>query len=134
MVGSGIQVNRWTGEPEEFTKKFRNELSNKKVALFVCCGSASLSKSNRLEEANEMKSKYLDQKSAQFGVMPIALGYFGGVINYNKTPWWAKRAMEVDRPRIEATFNPTEPGVYDLRDWDEIRSWAKELATKAINS
>lgn len=81
-----------------------------------------------------MKSKYLDQKAAQLGVMPIALGYFGGVVNYNNTQWWAKRAMEVDRTRMETTFNPTEPGVYDLQDWDAIRSWATELPTKTINS
>jgi len=28
-------------------------------------------------------------------------------------------------------FNETEPDQYDLRDWDEIRSWAKELAKKS---
>jgi len=28
-------------------------------------------------------------------------------------------------------FKEVEPGVYDLRDWDEIRSWTKELAKKA---
>jgi len=58
------------------------------------------------------------------------LGLFGGVYNYNKEPWWAKKALEADRPRIEAAFKETQPGVYDARDWNAIRSWAKELAQK----
>jgi menaquinone-dependent protoporphyrinogen oxidase len=41
VVGSGIQINRWTGEPEDFLKKFQKELASKKVGLFVNCGSAA---------------------------------------------------------------------------------------------
>src|SRR4030042_5582523 len=41
IVGSGIQINKWTSEPEKFLKKFQKELAKKKVVLFVCCGSAS---------------------------------------------------------------------------------------------
>jgi hypothetical protein len=55
---------------------------------------------------------------------------FGGVYNYNKTPWWAKRFMETDRPRIEAAYKETQPGIYDTRDLDTIRGWAKELAQR----
>jgi menaquinone-dependent protoporphyrinogen oxidase len=40
IVGSGIQINKWTGKPEKFLKKFQKELAKKKVALFVCCGSS----------------------------------------------------------------------------------------------
>jgi menaquinone-dependent protoporphyrinogen IX oxidase len=53
---------------------------------------------------------------------------FGGVYNYNKTPWYAKKAMEAERPKIAAAYKETQPGVYDTRDWNAIRSWAKELA------
>jgi len=63
IVGSGIQVNRWTKEPEKFLKKFQRELAKKKVALFVCCSSAqplkeekNLKKLKRLEE-NILKKK-----------------------------------------------------------------------------
>lgn len=40
IVGSEIQMGRWTKEAEKFLKKFRKELRKKKVALFVCCGRA----------------------------------------------------------------------------------------------
>jgi menaquinone-dependent protoporphyrinogen oxidase len=39
VVGSGIRMGGWTKEPERFLDKFQQELSHKRVALFVCCGS-----------------------------------------------------------------------------------------------
>jgi len=77
-----------------------------------------------------LKNKYLNEKAAKFGLEPIALGFFGGVYNYNKVPWWAKKAMEADRQRVEASAKQKEPGVYDTRNWNIIRGWAKEVAQK----
>jgi hypothetical protein len=35
------------------------------------------------------------------------------------------------RSRLEKDgFKEPPPGVYELRDWEEIRGWAKELAGK----
>jgi hypothetical protein len=37
------------------------------------------------------------------------------------------------KPQLEKDgFQEVQPGVYELRDWDEIRKWARELAAKAI--
>ncbi len=129
IVGSGILINKWTGEPEDFLKKHQKELATKKLALFVCCGSAS---SDKPEELAEAKRKYLDEKAAKYNLQPIALGLFGGVYNFNKVPWYAKKAMDMDKPRIQAAFKETQPGIYDTRDWTAIRTWAKELAEKAV--
>jgi menaquinone-dependent protoporphyrinogen oxidase len=125
VVGSGILINRWTSEPEDFLKKFQKELPTKKLALFVCCGSAS---ANEPETAAKAKQKYLHEKASKYKLQPVALGLFGGVYNYNKEPWYAKKAMEMDRPRVQAKFKETALGIYDTRDWDAIRSWAKALA------
>jgi len=127
VVGSGIQINRWTSEPEGFIKKFQKELARKQVALFVCCGSAAQPTTTPPEEVAKAKTKYLDEKAAQYHLQPVALGFFGGVYNYNKVPWWGKKAMEADRPRVEATYKETQPGIYDTRDWNAIRNWTKEL-------
>jgi menaquinone-dependent protoporphyrinogen IX oxidase len=131
VVGSGILINKWTSEPEKFLKKFQKELTRKKVALFVCCGSASYATMAQPEVAAKAKRKYLEEKAVQYNLQPVALGFFGGVYNYNKEPWWAKKAMEAERSKIEAAYKETQPGVYDTRDWNAIRSWAKELAQKA---
>ena len=129
LVGSGIQINKWTGEPEKFLKKFKKDLARKKVALFVCCGSASQITPDP-QATEKAKRKYLDEKAAQYNLQPVALGFFGGVYNYNKEPWWAKKALEADRPRVEAAYKETHPGVYDTRDWNAIRCWAKKLVQK----
>jgi len=131
VVGSGIQINRWTGEPENFLKEFQKDLARKKAALFVSCGSASQAiNGGKPETAEKAKTKYLDEKAAKYNLQPVALGFFGGVYNYNKAPWWAKKALEAERPKIEAAYKETQPGIYDTRDWNAIRSWAKELAQK----
>lgn len=128
IVGSGIQMHRWTSEPEDFLKKHQKELATKKLALFVCCGSAT--DKNKPEAAERARSKYLEEKAAKYNLHPVALGLFGGVYNYNNVPWYAKKAMEMDRPRVAAAYKETEPGVYDTRDWNAIRVWAEELAKK----
>jgi menaquinone-dependent protoporphyrinogen IX oxidase len=129
VVGSGILFNRWTSEPEKFLQKFQKELAKKKVALFVCCGSASQAlNEGKPDIAENARKKYLEEKGAKYSLQTVALGLFGGVYNFNKTPWYAKKAMKMERPRIEAAYKETQPGVYDTRDWNAIRSWAKELA------
>ena len=128
VVGSGILINRWTGEPEKFLRKFQKELARKKVAFFVSCGSASQALGGKPEAMTKARGKYLEEKAAQYNLQPVALGFFGGVYDFNKVPWWAKKAMEGERLKIKAAYKETQPGVYDTRDWDAIESWAKELA------
>jgi menaquinone-dependent protoporphyrinogen oxidase len=132
IVGSGILFHKWTSEPEKLLKKFQKELTTKKLALFVCCGSASQAlNEDKPDIAEKARKRYLEEKAVQYNLQPVALGLFGGVYNYNKEPWYAKKAMEMDRPRIEAAYKEIQPGIYDTRDWNAIRSWAKELAQKA---
>jgi len=132
IVGSGMQVDRWTGEPEDFLKKFQKELAKKKVALFVSSGAQALFEHEGKPEAiGRARRKYLEEKAAKYNLQPVSLGLFGGVWDYNKKPWWAGKFMEANRQKIEAAgFKETKPGVYDTRDWNAIRSWAKELAQK----
>jgi menaquinone-dependent protoporphyrinogen oxidase len=131
VVGSGIQINRWTKEPEKFLKKFQKELTKKKVALFVCCGSAQPidEKEDKATTIENARTKYLEEKAAKYNLQPIALGLFGGVYNFNKMSWFFRKTMSAVKPQLEeAGVKQTEPGLYDTRDMDAIRSWAKELA------
>ncbi len=135
IVGSGIQIDRWTSEPESFLKRFQKELMGKKAALFVCCGSASKAHNeNGSETAERAMSKYLEEKAAKYGLQCVSLGLFGGVYNYNKVPWWAKKSLEAERPKIATTSKEVQPGVYDTRDCDAIRGWARDLAKKVLPS
>ncbi|MGD6852374.1 MAG: hypothetical protein ACQCN6_09985 [Candidatus Bathyarchaeia archaeon] len=106
-------------------------MAQTKVALYVCCGAASpLIAAEGTSTGHDLKEKYLDQKAAQYSLQPIALGFFGGIYNYNKVPWWAKKALNAQREKIASAYKETEPNVYDTRDLDAIRAWAKELAQK----
>lgn len=133
VVGSGIQIHKWTGEPEKFLKKFQKELAKKKVALFVCCGSTQPldDKVDKAQSMENARKKYLEEKAAKYKLQPIALGLFGGVYNFNKVSWLFGKFMQAIKPQLEAAGVPqTEPGLYDTRDLNAIRNWAKELAQK----
>jgi len=131
IVGSGIQMGKWTGEPESFLRKYQEELSRKKVALFVSCGSANpLSEGEqKKKEMDEGKRKYLDEKATKYRLKPVAMGFFGGCYDFNKMSWFFKRTLSSIKPKLEgAGFKESKTGVYDLRNLNDIRNWAKEVA------
>ena len=133
IVGSGIKIGKWTKEPEKFLQKFQNELAKKKAAIFVCCGSAEPldDKEEKSVVIEKARTKYLEEKAAEYNLQPVALGLFGGVYNFNKMSWFFRKTMSAAKPKLEeAGFKETKPGVYDTRDLNAIRSWAKELAQK----
>ena len=44
IVGSGMQMAKWTGDAEGFLVKFQKELANKKVAIFVSSAAQALTR------------------------------------------------------------------------------------------
>jgi len=131
IVGSGIQIGRWTGEPEDFLKKFKKELATKKVALFVNCGSAAEKLNpDKPEILANAKTKYLVEKAAKYNLNCAALGLFGAIYNFNTMSWIMKKGMENERPKLATNYKETEPGVYDTRDIEAIQKWTQELAAK----
>jgi len=136
IVGSGMQIDRWTGEAEDFLKKFQKELAKKKVALFVSSGAQALIEhEGKPEKIGRGKKKYLEEKAAKYNLQPVALGLFGGVYDFNRWPWWAGKAKPMSKQQLDAAgFKETQPGIYDTRNWNAIRSWAKELAQKVRSS
>ena len=134
IVGSGIQINRWTKEPEKFLKKYQKELAKKKVALFVCCGAAQPlnEEEKKPEDIEKARRKYLEEKAAKYNLQPVALGFFGGVYNFNKVSRLFRTFMNSIKPQLEEAGVPqTEPGLYDTRNLSAIRSWSKEVAELA---
>ena len=131
VVGSGIRIGKWTKEPEKFLEKFQRELSKKKVAIFVCCGSANpLSDGEeKLKEMEEAKRKYLEEKAEKYGLDPISLGFFGGAYNFNKMSLFFRKTLSSIKSQLEeAGYKETKEDYYDLRNLDEIRKWTKNVA------
>ncbi len=131
IIGSGIQIDKWTGEPEDFLKKFQKELATKKVALFVSSGAQAIAEhEGKPEEIERGKKKYLQDKAAKYNLQPVALGLFGGVYDFNKWPWWAGKTKPIVKQQLVAAGFKETNGIYDTRDWSAIRNYAKELATR----
>jgi menaquinone-dependent protoporphyrinogen oxidase len=136
IVGSGIQMGKWTSEPEDFIKKHQKELATKKLALFVSCGGANpLSEGDKKnKEFDDAKRKYLEEKSVEYKVTPVALGFFGGCYDFNRMSWFFKRTLSSIKPKLEgAGYKESKAGVYDLRDLEAIRDWTREVA-KMVDS
>jgi menaquinone-dependent protoporphyrinogen oxidase len=132
IVGSGMQMGKWTKEPEQFLDQFQQELANKKVAIFVSSGvQALLEHEKKAEEIAANRKQYLEDKAARYHLQPVSLVIFGGVWDYNQMNFLARKALGSFKPRIEAAgFKEIQSEVYDTRDWEAIRAWARELADR----
>ena len=132
VVGSGMQMFKWTGEAEDFLKKFQRELAKKKLAIFVSSMKAVLEREGKKDELAKAWKNDLEDKAAKYGLHPIAMAMFGGVIDYNKMNIITRKAFGSFKKQLEIDgFKENPPGVYEMRDWEEIKKWARELAQKA---
>lgn len=123
VVGSGIQMGKWTKEPLKFLKKHRDTLSRKKVALFVSCMSAA-----KPETCNQARRDYLDIVAADFPeIVPISMGLFGGLIDPSRGNIMTKAIMQALAKSFVEEGEET-PERIDLRDWDQIRIWTEGLS------
>jgi menaquinone-dependent protoporphyrinogen oxidase len=130
IVGSGMKIDRWTKEPENFLKKFRKELAKKKVAIFVSSAVQAIYMYEGNTEAMERASrKYLKEKAENYSLNPIAMAIFGGVFPYNKLGWIERKTVGQMWRKFEEAGFEKKNGVYDTRDWDAIRKWTQELAS-----
>ena len=133
VVGSGLQIDKWTGEAEDFLKKFRKNLTHKKVAFFV--SSALVPVQRKLEKTIDVeraRKKHLEEKAASYSLNPIAMEMFGGTLDFNNMGFLARKALGAARPWFEAAgYKETKPGIYDTRDSSEVRDWAQKLVLKA---
>ena len=133
LVGSGMQMGKWTSKAENFLQKFHKELAKKKLALFVSSMKTVSEREGKPEDVANSRKVALEDKVSKYNLQPIALGFFGGVLDFNKMNFIMRRTMGFLKPQLEKDgFQEVQPGVYELRDWDEIRKWARELAAQAI--
>lgn len=132
VVGNGMKLGKWTNEAEDFLKKFQNQLGQKKLALFASTMKPVFEREGKTEAVEDTRKAALDDKVKKYNLQPIALGFFGGVLNFNEMGFFFRKTFGAIKPQLEADgFKASEPDVYDLRDWEEIRSWAKDIAQKA---
>jgi menaquinone-dependent protoporphyrinogen IX oxidase len=132
IVGAGMQLGKWCKESEKFLDKFQKELRKKKTAIFISTGSqVILEYDNLVEEMENEWQKNLVEKAEKHSINPIAYGRFGGVWDWNKMGFVFRKTLVPFKIKLEEVgIKEGEPGVYDTRNWDEIRDWTKNLARK----
>jgi len=100
------------------------------VAIFVSSGARAIMEyKEEHDEIVRITKKYLEDKATKYVLNPISMTMFGGIWDYNQMGKIYRKILDSERENfIPAGFKETEPGVYDSRNWDEIREWASELA------
>lgn len=125
VIGSGIVYGSWSKEALRFLKRRSKKLNKIKLAMFACCGDLMLDPS-RVEE---YRQKYLQDVADRYGLHPIDIGLFGGVLDFSKYGLQVNDilkvpnvgGMDLERKDIDPTV------LYDLRDWSAIRRWVIDL-------
>jgi len=132
IIGTGMKMEMWTSKAKAFLKKFSGELKKKKVAIFVSSGGrALLEHKGEHDEIDRITKKYLEDKASKYGLNPISMSMFGGVWDYNQMSKIYRKFLDAEKENfVAAGIKETKPGVYDTRNWDNIRKWTKELANK----
>ena len=131
IVGGGIKMGKWPGAPDDFLNKFQVELASKKLAIFSSSAGQAMVEFEKKTEEIEKNMTYLTEKTAKNNLQPISITILGGVWDFNKMNFLFRKTLANIKPNIEAAgFKEIKPGLYDTRDWDIIRTWAKELVDK----
>ena len=74
----------------------------------------------------------LEDKVTKYNLQPLSLGFFGGVLDFNKMNIIIRKTLGFLKPQLEKDgFKESPLGVYELCDFEEIRGWAKELPNNA---
>ncbi len=133
IVGSGMKMGKWVNEPKDFLNQFQKEFNQKKLAIFVSSMQTFAEQLGKTQEEGACSAQQATEKIVtECSLKPIMIGIFGGVINYNKMGFIERKMMGFLKPQLEKDgFKETEPGLYDMRNWNEIRKWTNELSIKA---
>ena len=100
IVGSGMQFARWTGEAEDFLKRFQKELAQKKVAIFISTMKTVTEREGKTEELEKTRKMELEDKVTKYNLQPISLGFFGGVLDFNKMNIITRKTLGFLRPQL----------------------------------
>jgi len=112
VVGSAIYMGKWMPEATDFVKKNRDILGRIPVAYFLVC----ITLAQPTEENRAKVLSYMEPiMKAVPEIRPLGIGTFAGALDYNKLSWLNKQILK-------AKGAPEG----DFRDWNSIRTWARE--------
>ncbi|MBD3374202.1 hypothetical protein GF406_04135 [candidate division KSB1 bacterium] len=122
IIGGSVRADKPLANIRDFFARFRNELLQIKLALFVVCLSA-----NNEEGREKVKRDYVQPLLEKYPtIKPISMEAFGGKIDFDRLNPVMKSLM---KKVLEKTGLPST-GSIDTRDWPFITSWAKDVKSR----
>jgi menaquinone-dependent protoporphyrinogen oxidase len=122
VLGSAIQKSQWLPEAMTFVQTYQKELAQKPTAIFLVCLTLAMKSKVAREKSKTTVVEWL--KPVRDLIHPVSEGYFAGILNISKIPYWGARLGF----RISVWTGVWSEG--DHRDWSAIHTWAREVATK----
>jgi menaquinone-dependent protoporphyrinogen oxidase len=119
VAGSAIQGGAWLPEAMTFMRAHRAALTRKPFAAFSVCMTLSMLRADTYRQG---VVRWLEPVRAL--VTPMSEAHFAGALDVSKIPSFSDRL----KFRLSVAFGVWKEG--DHRDWNAIRAWARDLATK----
>lgn len=111
VLGSAVRFGAWLPPALDFARRFREEINGRPVALFtahiMALGDGETDRAARQEYINPVLKE----------ITPVSSAFFAGKSDPEKLSF-------LERTVGRLVGSPEG----DLRDWEKIRSWAKQLA------
>ena len=120
IIGTSIRADTILANTRDFFAANKDLLSEKTVAFFMVCLSASTE-----EGRQKVMQDYLPQITKSFPIVKlVSVNAFGGKIDYDKmNPVMQSLARRV----VEEKTGEPSNGSFDARNWKHIQEWAGDL-------
>ncbi len=125
LLGSGIQIGKWTKNARKFVKKYADELKSKEnmLGVFVSCGDGG-----NPEKREQAKNNYIKKVIEPYNINAGMLEAFGGVLDLtedSKLGGFSKKMLMM-AAKEDPNIKPNDKN--DLRDWDRITGFGKKFS------
>jgi len=115
VVGSAVRIFKILGKTKRFLRKNKRDLRQLPVAYLIVCMTLKEPTPENIEKTKSYAEPMINIKE------PVSLGLFGGCFDPDKLTGVFAMTMK-DEPKE------------DIRDWEKIRAWAREVLPKLSGS
>lgn len=128
IIGSGVKINKWIKEARVFIEGNAQLLKDSDFALgmYVCSAFA-------IVDREKARKDYVEDMAREHGLEPDMCEAFPGLLDFSKDSKMGfvdKKMLKLAAKGIakETGIEFDEKGRNDLRDWEQIREFARSFA------